>query len=457
VLHAIANYTNFVHISANDRLSLLYSCGAIGAVRDIFSALLNGATLCPFDVKERGLHELADWLNREEISMYNSVTTLFRQLGSVLPSARRFPHLRLVKFGGEGATRRDVELFRRLCSPGSFLYIGLAATETGGSVRAFFIDHGTPLTWSVPPLGYPVDGIETILLDEDGRSVERGSIGEIAVKGRHLAVGYWRQPDLTRAAFLPDPAGSDARIYRTGDLGRLLPDGCLEYLGRKDFQIKVRGNRVEAAEVELALLEHGTLKEAVVVARQEQAEHARLVAYVVPSTLPPPPVPELRRFLAEKLPEHMVPTMFVVLDALPLTPNGKLDRRALPTPPNARPALARAYAHPRTPMETELARLWAQVLDLEQVGVHDNFLDLGGHSLSAMRIVARVRDTWHVDLPLRLLLEDLTVADMALAIAQYLASATDPELLDRPLTDGEALSEGTRQPQRSDPTRREAQ
>jgi non-ribosomal peptide synthetase component F len=174
----------------------------------------------------------------------------------MLTSEERLPHLRLVKFGGEPATRKDVELFQRHCLPDCFLYNGLASTETGGSVRAFFVDHAMQLTGSVVPAGYAVEDVETLLLNEEGRAVGSDEIGEIVVKSRYLAVGYWRQPEITRTVFVPDPSGSDARIYRTGDLGRLLPDGCLVHLGRKDFQVKVRGYRVETAEIELALLDH---------------------------------------------------------------------------------------------------------------------------------------------------------------------------------------------------------
>ena len=353
----------------------------------------------------------------------------------MLTSEERLPHLRLVKFGGEPATRKDVELFQRHCLPDCFLYNGLASTETGGSVRAFFVDHAMQLTGSVVPAGYAVEDVETLLLNEEGRAVGSDAIGDIVVKSRYLAVGYWRQPEITRTVFVPDPSGSDARIYRTGDLGRLLPDGCLVHLGRKDFQVKVRGYRVETADIELALLDHEAIQEAAVVAQDD----VRLIAYVVPTRLPAPSASVLQGFLRERLPDYMVPATFVVLDALPLTPNGKMDRRALPAPDRSRPTLAQPYVAPRTPIEADLVRIWAELLDLELIGVHDSFLDLGGHSLSAMQIIARVHRTWHVDIPLRVLLEAPTVASMALVITQHLASHIDAVELERLLLAVEAL------------------
>ena len=182
------------------------------------------------------------------------------------------------------------------------------------------------------PLGYVVEGAEVLLFDENGEEVGNNRMGEIAVKSCYLALGYWRQPERTRTAFRPDPSGGDARIYYTGDLGRRLPDGCLEHLGRKDWQVKIRGHRIEVVEVERALLEIPAIAEAVVMPWEFQERDTSLVAYFVPAKDSVVAVHEVRRFLQAKLPEYMVPSAFVRLHALPLTPNGKVDRHALPTP-----------------------------------------------------------------------------------------------------------------------------
>jgi len=254
-----------------------------------------------------------------------------------------------------------------------------------------------------------------ILLDDTGEEVGFNRVGEIAIKSCYLSPGYWRKPDLTRAVFLPDPAGGNTRIYRTGDLGRMRPDGCLEHVGRKDFQVKVRGYRVEVAEIEATLLNLAGITEAVVMALENEPGETALVAYVVPEPGKAPTARELRSLLNEKLPQHMVPQSFVMLGALPLTPNGKVDRRALPAPDLLGSRAEDDYVAPRDPLEEQLAKIWGQVLGLdpEHVGVHDNFFELGGHSLVATRVVSRVREVFEVELAVLSLFEEPTIAGLA--------------------------------------------
>lgn len=417
LLHFIASYTNCIHICADDRLTQLYSCSVIGGVRDTFSALLNGAALFSFDIREEGLAPLPTWLMRENITIYHSVVSVFRHFVSTLTGQEAFPAVRLVFVGGEPVTRRDVDLYKAHFASECLLYVGLAATETG-SISQVLMNKATQIPGGRVPLGFPVQDKDVLVVDEAGREVEVNGIGEIAVKSRYLALGYWGKPALTRTAFLPAPDETDVRIYRTGDLGLRRPDGCLEHHGRKDFQVKIRGHRVEVAEIEFALMEHAAIKEAVVVARGDQSGNLCLVAYMVPATTPAPSVGEVRRFVQARLPAYMVPAVFVWMEALPLTPLGKVDRQALPGPDRARPSLETPMLAPRTPLEAELARIWADVLDLEQVGIEDDFLELGGNSLLATQIVARVRAIFQVEIPLRELLGASTVVRMAQLIDQ---------------------------------------
>ncbi|HEX2090828.1 MAG TPA: phosphopantetheine-binding protein, partial [Longimicrobiaceae bacterium] len=228
-----------------------------------------------------------------------------------------------------------------------------------------------------------------------------------------VARGYLDRPALTAERFLPDPFSGEpgARLYRTGDRVRWLPEGTLEFLGRIDQQVKIRGFRIEPGEIEAALRTHPQVREAVVLAREDAPGERRLVGYIVPdgevSTI------ALRTHLREHLPEYMLPGAFVLLDALPLTPNGKLDRRALPEPD--RTDEEEAYVAPRTPLEEVLAALWAELLDRERFGVHESFFDLGGHSLLAVRLLSRVRDVLRVELPVRALFEAPSVAGLAAA------------------------------------------
>jgi amino acid adenylation domain-containing protein len=440
LLHDVMHNTNDFHMCADDRVSLLSSPGGGQAMGAVASGLLNGATLCMWNVREEGLAALADWLVTEQITLYNSSPTVFRNFMKTLNGNEEFPQLRLVKLGSEPLYRTDVELYRRHFPSDCLLVNNLAGTETG-SFRQYVIDKETRITSDIVPVGYTVPDKAVLLLDDDGKEVGFNEIGEIAVKSCYLSPGYWRKPDLTQAKFLPDPNGGDKRIYLTGDLGRMLPDGCLVHLGRKDLQIKIRGNRVEPAEVEMALLGLDGVKEAVVVAGEDLSGNKRLVAYLVPNKQPAPSVSALRRALAGKLPDYMVPSAFVFLEALPLTPNGKIDRRALPAPSPSRPDLDISFVAPRTPIEEELARIWTEVLSVDQVGVHDSFFELGGHSLTATQVISRVISNFRVELPVQSLFEAPTVAEMAVIITQNQAAKVGQEELARMLAELEALSD----------------
>jgi len=249
VLNKVMHYTNDVHLSMDDRLSLLPSCSFEAAVRDLFGALLNSATLFSFNLKYEGLTSLANFLMQEEITIYHSTPTVFRHLSGILTGQEDFSKLRLIYLGGEPVSKQDVALCRYYFAPDCVLVNEWGSTEHGTGCQ-YFIGKETRLAGSVVPVGYAVEGVEILILDETGQKVDVDGIGEIAVRSQYLSPGYWRNPELTEAAFDLDPRGGGERIYRTGDLGRLSADGCLEHLGRKDFQVKIRGHRIESAEVE---------------------------------------------------------------------------------------------------------------------------------------------------------------------------------------------------------------
>jgi acyl carrier protein len=280
------------------------------------------------------------------------------------------------------------------------------------------------------------------VLDSNRQPVPVGVPGELYVGGHGVAAGYLNRPELTAERFLADPFSPEpgARMYRTGDRVRWRADGTLEYLGRADFQVKVRGHRVEPGEVEAALRRHPEVRDAVVTARTDGAGENRLVAYLVPANGTAPQATGLREFLAGLLPEPMIPGAFVPLDAFPLTPNGKIDRKALPSPGPNGTATGR-HVEPRTPLERELARVWARALGGPRVGAEDNFFDLGGNSLSAVRIFFEVREQFAVALPLRTLFEAPTVARFARRLEEKLLDQCDPAELDRLLAEVERLSD----------------
>jgi thioesterase domain-containing protein len=290
----------------------------------------------------------------------------------------------------------------------------MGATEAC-TLASATVDHHFTFPQDGTPIGYPHEGRAILLLDEQHREVGAGEVGEIAVKGRNLSLGYWRRPDLTRERFLDDPAGGDERIFLTGDLGRRLPDGLFVHLGRKDSLVKIRGYRVELGEVEKALAAHRDVREAAVVAWDRAPGEKSIAAYVVPQPDTAPSVQGLHDWLKNAVPDYMVPSSFVFLDSLPLV-NGKLDRRALPTPNHQRPALSSEYVAARSPLESHLVTLWETLLGTVPIGIHDDFFALGGHSLVGAGMIARVHDDLGADLPLRALFEAPTIAEFARSI-----------------------------------------
>jgi hypothetical protein len=279
--------------------------------------------------------------------------------------------------------------------------------------------------------------MELEIRDEDGRSAEPGATGEILVRSRYLALGYWRNPELTAAAFFPDLQDSALRLFRTGDIGRINDDGSLIHLGRKDDQVKVRGFRIEVAEVEDALLRLPLVSHAAVVARADQSGEQRLVAYLVARARPAPTVSAIRREICKTLPPYMIPAAFAFLDALPLTATGKIDRRALPDPGSERPQLDVAFVAPRTPLEETLVAVWAQVLGIARIGVSDSFFDLGGDSLKAAQVTARVGAACGVSIELSCLFASPSVAGMALAVIQAQAAQLERGEIERLLAEVE--------------------
>ncbi len=399
ILHKTMEYTNVLRFCAEDRIALLSPCTFSLSVGFIFGALLNGACLYPVDIRGEGLVHLADWFHQEEITIYNSVPTVFRNFAGKLPGKENLPHLRLIHLGGEPVTAKDVELYKKYFSPRCILLHHIGSNETG-TIAQCFIDKKIQVHGNTAPAGYPPEGSKILVLDDDGNHLGFNRVGEIAVQSRYLAVEYWCKPEMTRTAFLPDPAGGDERIYRTGDLGLLRADGSLEHYGRKDLQVKIRGQRVELIEIDMTLAKHGSVKEAVTVARDDALGDKTLVAYVVPVITPAPTSKELRVFLQERLPDYMVPSSVVFLDALPLTYNGKLDRQALPAPIFERGDDAVEHALPRDTVEHRLIQIWEKLLGIQPVGIHESFFDIGGHSLLLIKLHGELQATFGIDMPM---------------------------------------------------------
>ncbi|HSF38968.1 MAG TPA: amino acid adenylation domain-containing protein [Thermoanaerobaculia bacterium] len=404
----------------HDVWTLFHSCAFDFSVWEIWGALAYGGRLVvvPRSVS-RAPEKLYELLSTEGVTVLNQTPSVFRQV--VLADATDpLPlSLRFVIFGGEALEPGTLRPWFQRHGDGSPRLVNMyGITET--TVHVTYRPVTCADLAGPSAIGQPIPDLRLHLLDRRMQPVPVGVPGEIFVGGPGLARGYLHRPGLTAARFVPDPFGEPGgRLYRSGDLAIRRPDATgrldLEYLGRIDHQVKIRGFRIELGEIEAALGSHPEVRETVVLAHQEGAS-ARLVAYVVPRGKGAPGAAELREFLGRKLPEHMIPAVFVPLDALPLTTNGKVDRRALPSPDPEQRATPAAPAAPRTPTERALVEIWREVLGVREVGVHDDFFELGGHSLLETRLASRVRDRFRVELSLAQVFNAPTVAALAAVI-----------------------------------------
>jgi amino acid adenylation domain-containing protein len=399
-----------LELTAEDRCLLKTPITFDAAGRELFPPLLTGGRLVIAEADgHRDSRYLAEMIRSARISIFHCVPSLLQFLVEE-PAFDGSLALRAVMCGGEALPTQVVTRFQRRSK--AKLYNVYGPTETIIDSTYWLCEEANGR--SLIPIGRPIPNARIYILDNALRPLPIGVAGHMYIGGVGLARGYLNRPELTAEKFIADPFSAEpgARLYKTGDLARYLPDGNIEFLGRDDHQVKIRGFRIELGEIEAALGQYPAVRHAVVLARGDAPREKRLVAYVVAEST----ADELRRFLKDKLPEHMVPAVFVLLDALPLLSNGKVDRNALPAPERTRPELGGAFVAPRTTTEELLAEIWAQILDIEQVGIHDNFFDLGGHSLLATQLVSRMRDAFQVEIPLRRLFEFPSVAGLAESI-----------------------------------------
>ncbi len=378
-------------------------------------------------------------MRHEGVDCAEFVPAVLRHLVQYLEDTRQsLDFMRLLVCGSDSWYVGEYQRFQRLCGPRTRLINSFGLTEA--TIDSCYFEgalDGMPADRLVP-IGRPFGNNQLYILDEHEQPVPVGVIGELYVGGHGVARGYLSRPDLTAERFVPDPFADEtrgqedretgrgvlpispsphlplrARLYRTGDLARWLPDGNVEFLGRRDYQVKIRGFRIEPGEIEAALGSHPAVRQAVVAAKTAPSGDKRLVAYIVPAHAQAPEGGELRRYLLDRLADYMVPSAFVEVSRLPLTPNGKVDRNALPEPDWTQRGTEETYVAPRTPVEEVLARLWSDVLGVAQIGIHDDFFELGGHSLLATQLISRLRDAFQVDLPLRNIFESPTIATLA--------------------------------------------
>jgi amino acid adenylation domain-containing protein len=422
ILADARNHTNTWSLTARDRHALSDSLSFASSVRTIYGSLLNGAAVFPYDVRKNGFGGLTRWLLDNEITIVRAIPTSFRNFVQTLGEDDVFRAVRVVAAGGEPILRSDVDNFNRHFPPHCVLSHSFGPTECL-TVTFALVPHGTRLVEGKLPIGRCPPDREVVLLDESRREVADGEEGEIAVGSRYLFSGYWRDPERTQAALLSFPGQGDVRVYLTGDFGRRTADGLLVHLGRRDSQVKIRGFRIEVSEIESALRAMKGVRDAVVAGRETGPGEMRLVAYFVASGAPPISARTLREHLSRTLPAYMLPSAFVAMEAIPQTPTGKTDYLRLPPPTPVRSHLDGPLKAPRNATELDLVAIWEEILGVEQLGIDDDFLSLGGDSLKAAQIAAYVAFRFRVDVPANAPLLHETVARMAEAVAAGRASS----------------------------------
>ena len=392
---------------------------------ELWGALLHGARLAVMPPGPHSPQELGRALARHRVTTLWLTAGLFHQ--AVEAGVEQLAGVRQLLVGGDVISPAAAARYLENC--GGRLINGYGPTETTTFACCHRVERWEAEAGPVP-IGRPISNTRVYVLDANLETAPIGVPGELYIGGDGLARGYLNRPGLTAERFVPDPfsAGPGARLYRTGDVVKYLADGRVEFIGRCDQQVKVRGFRVELGEVEAALFEHPQVGEAAVAVRGEEADK-RLIAYVAARGDGELSGADLRRYLAGRLPEHMAPSVYVFLDELPLTENGKVDRKALPEPDGSREAAGGEYVAPRTPAEQALCAVWAEVLGLERVGVHDNFFELGGHSLLATQLVSRIRQEYGVEVPLVSVFEMPTVGQLARAVDEARPVEEDGEVI----------------------------
>jgi amino acid adenylation domain-containing protein len=386
--------------------------------QEIFSTFISGGVLVvPPEPLRLDLQALGQYIQQHPVERFHLPPVVLQKLAEEFTNhPEKFSAMREFVAGGEQLqiTPAMVKFFRQLKDCRLYNHYGPSETHV---MASFPLPEQVDNWPALPPLGRPISNTELYLLDNYLQPVPIGVPGELYISGTCVVHGYLKRPALTAERFLPNPFSNKpgSRMYKTGDLVRYRPDGNVEFLGRNDFQVKIRGMRVELGEIEVELKRHPGVRDVAVVMHKD-AQESRLIAYVVFHAGQTVSSKELRDFLHERLPDHMVPAVFVSLEAFPLTPSGKIDRRALPEP--GRPESTRGYVAPRTELEEVLAIIFSEVLQVERIGIFDDFFELGGHSLLATQISSRIREALHVELPVRRIFESPAIDGLARAMLE---------------------------------------
>jgi aryl carrier-like protein len=421
------NLVNCYGLCADDRTTHLHSPIHATSPTDLTNAFLSGASVHFWDIRKNGLTDLASWLIERRITVLHWVPTLFRALSETVPPGVQLGAIRLIVLGSEPVTRRDLECYRR-CFEDSAVFINRLGSVETENTRLFYADKQTELPKAGLPCGYAVPGREVLLVDEKAELCSPGEIGEIIVRSRFLAQGYWNRPDLTDAAFSMD-GQTGMRTFRTRDLGIMSPDGCLTYHGRKDHLFKVRGQFVDPLEVESALTRQAGIQEAVVVGEESEDTDTRLVAYLKMDEAKRPTANEISAALRDFLPGYMVPGKFIRLDEIPLSAVGKVERMRLARGEVAGTELdvesSPITEAPASALEETLIAIWERVLGISGIDRRSSFLGTGGDSLKMMMFLNRIRAKFDQSVHITAVFDAPTIAEFAEHLVEHYAIGED--------------------------------
>jgi sugar O-acyltransferase (sialic acid O-acetyltransferase NeuD family) len=421
LLHTTMCFTNELFFAPSDRVTWLHSPSFGSSVVDIYCCLMNGATLYPWDSKVQGFDGLAQWLSDQRVTTLQWIPSAYRQFMRTISDGYQFQHIRIVILAGEPLTVREVELFRRYFAVGSHL-VNQVGTGESYNYHLYPVDHQIPIEDANVAGGYPVSPERKVLLLDDAHNeVPQGSVGEIAIKSAFMCGGYWRDEALTQSKFIRIGA-DDVPVYLTGDLGRFEPDGCLIHLGRKDFQFKIRGVRIEPAEIEHALTHAPGVSDCACWVAKNRLGEDQLVGYVVSRVNGHFDQREVEAYLETKLPSYMVPRTYVLLESLPALPNGKADRKALPNPFVKTVAYLSQNSAPLLMAEQKLLDIFKDLLQLDEVTPETDFLLSGGDSLAAVVLRLRIHQSFGVEIPMENLQRSVTPVRLSSLIASLAAN-----------------------------------
>ncbi len=426
VLHFIRVYTNNINISTEDNLSVFSTFTFDASVKDIYGAILNGATVSFYSIVEKGLAGLADWMNTQSITIIHMVPTIYRHFMNQLSMNEVIETVRIIDMGGEACVKTDVDQFKNHFNSDALFINDYGPTEST-IVSQRILSHDSELTRHAVPLGKPVLNTEVFLLTKDNKKAKMYEEGEIVFKSDYLSLGYLNLEELTNKMFTIDPIEKNGRVYRSGDIGRMLPNGEIEFVQRKDSQIKLNGMRIELSEIEFQLEKLEMVEEAIVMLKMVNNNN-HLVAYVrteyeVDSNT-------IKQSLKSNLPKHMVPTIFVPVDIFPLTRTGKIDRKKLPTPSLSQLNMEDFIA-PENEIEKQLVGVWAEVLKLDdyEIGVKDNFFELGGNSLQAVLLINKLNKEFDTVLSIENLYDTQTIRDLGYLLQFSITQNKEEELV----------------------------